>query len=375
MKVKIILFLLLFFTVAIQAQTQDSTEFDEFDNIESIDTTESMQSIENGEFSDDDEFGNDEFSTDDEFGDASEFGDGDEFSSGDASDDFTNVSDDDKPVSYNRLYWAIAVLLYTILAGILVRFKGTRKLRGLFLMLGLVILGFYRGGPGVLSSFQNSYLMAIGVEVNWQAIVLFIGLIPVTYLFGKVFCGWVCYLGAIQEFLHIDKVKLFQSEKAQKVMKIIRIVAITAVIIQLSITQDILWSKIGPFKTAINLFSPNLTGYILLGIVLVSSVFIHRPFCKLICPVGLVHGLVTKIPGASVLGINDSCAGCKTCSTSCQINAITREGKTSKLDNEECIRCGDCMDDCNIKSISFYKKGEQHNDKIILKGIKKLNIS
>lgn len=237
-------------------------------------------------------------------------------------------------------------------------------------MVGLVVLGFYRGGPGVVSSFQNSYLLAIGVEVNWQAVVLFIGLIPVTYLFGKVFCGWVCYLGAIQEFLHIDKVKIMQSEKAQKAMKIIRIIATVAVIIQLSFTHIILWNKVAPFKAAINLFSPNVTGYILLGIVLVSSVFIHRPFCKMICPVGLLHGLVTLLPGASVLGINTSCAGCKTCSTSCQINAITREGKTSKLDNQECIRCGDCMDDCKIKSISFYTKGKEHKDRIILKGIK-----
>jgi polyferredoxin len=147
-----------------------------------------------------------------------------------------------------------------------------------------------------------------------------------------------------------------------------------ALLIQLTVTDTILWDEIGPFKTAINLYSPNLTGYILLGVVLVSSVFIYRPFCKVICPVGLIHGFVSKIPGASVLGINNSCAGCKTCNTSCKINAITRDEKISKLDNEECIRCGDCMDDCNIKSMSIYTNGNNHKHKIYLKGIKELNI-
>jgi len=357
-KVLILSIVMLVFTLNIQAQKDD--EFDEFSNTEIVDSVKTEKTELDDEFSDD-EFNSDEFSDD-------------EFSSGDASEEFNNTADGDEPVSYNRLWWAIAVLLYTILAGILVRFKGTRKLRGIFLLIGLVILGFYRGGPGVISSFQNSYLLAIGVEVNWQAAILFLGLIPVTYLFGKVFCGWVCYLGAIQEFVHIDKVKIFQSEKAQKVMKWIRIIATITILIQLTFTHIILWNKIGPFKVAVNLFSPNITGYILLAIVLVSSVFIHRPFCKTICPVGLLHGFVSKLPGASVLGINTSCAGCKTCNTSCQINAITREGITSKLDNEECIRCGDCMDDCKISSISPYKKGKKHNDKIILKGIKKLKV-
>jgi len=117
--------LMLIFTLSIQAQKDD--EFDEFGNTEIIDSNKTQKDTVNDEFANDDEFASDEFS-DDEFSD-------DEFSSGDASEEFSNNSDSDEPVSYNRLYWAIAVLLYTILAGILVRFKGTRKLRGLFLMI------------------------------------------------------------------------------------------------------------------------------------------------------------------------------------------------------------------------------------------------
>jgi polyferredoxin len=346
-KIQIFIYLLaLIFTFNVEAQNNDST------------TT--IQNEFSEEFSE-------EFS--DEFGDEMN------------SDEFANIANNEisetnltEEVSYNRLYWSIAIILYTIIAGIFVKYIATRKFRGLFLVVALVILGFYRGGPCVISSFQNTYLMILGEKINWQASVLFIALIPITYFFGKVFCGWVCYLGAIQEFLFSNKVKIFQTEKAQKIMKITRMFAGLALLIQLTVTDTILWDEIGPFKTAINLYSPNLTGYILLGVVLVSSVFIYRPFCKVICPVGLIHGFVSKIPGASVLGINNSCAGCKTCNTSCKINAITRDEKISKLDNEECIRCGDCMDDCNIKSMSIYTNGNNHKHKIYLKGIKELNI-
>lgn len=330
------------------------------------------------EFNDDIEFV-DNSNIEDEFTETSdEFSNTDEFSN--AEDEFSEFSDGEMTetksnTNWNRFYWAIAILVFTIIAGILVRFEKTRKIRPIFLLAAVVILGFYRGGPGIISSFQNTFLFFIGTNDKWPAIVLFLGLIPITYFFGKVFCGWACYLGAIQEFLYIGKFKIFQSEKAQKVMRIIRYVIFGILLLQLTLTQGIEWSKIGPFKVIFNLFSPNITGYILLAILLVSSLFIHRPFCKVACPAGLVFGWVTKIPGASVLGITNSCAGCKTCSTSCNINAITRKGQISKLDNQECIMCGECMSDCKIKSIHPFRKGENHHGKITLRGIKKISIN
>jgi ferredoxin len=357
--------LLFFLLLSILVWSQDD-EFSEFDNQQ--DTVETL--------SQSDEFGEstNEFSDDsDEFGEST-----DEFSS--QNDEFSEFSEGDvleekAPVSWNRFYWALSILAFTILAGIFVRFEKTRKLRPLFLLAAVVILGFYRGGPGIISSFQNTYLYAIGATLKWPAIILFLGLLPITYFFGKVFCGWACYLGAIQEFLYIGKFKVLQTEKAQKIMRIIRYVILVLLLIQLTISQGIEWSKIGPFKVIFNLYSPNITGYVLLVILLISSLFIHRPFCKIVCPAGLIFGWITKIPGASVLGITESCAGCKTCNTSCNINAITRDGKTSTLDNQECIMCGDCMSDCKIKSIQPFKKGKNHEGNITLKGIKKLDIS
>ncbi|MCK5855855.1 MAG: 4Fe-4S binding protein [Bacteroidales bacterium] len=311
-----------------------------------------------------------EKSSDNEFGE-NDF-ESDEFSE---FDEVSDTEDINPKTNWNRFNWAIGILFATFIAGLFVRNEKTKKLRPVFLLAAVVILGFYRGGPGIISSFQNTVLFAIGVSWKWTAIVLFLGVVILTYFQGKVFCGWICYLGAVQEFLYIGKIKILQTEKAQKTMRIIRYVLLAAILIQLIITQSIEWSKIGPFKVIFNLYSPNITGYILLGVLLLSSLFIHRPFCKIVCPAGLIFGWVTKLPGAAILGIdNTSCAGCKTCNTSCQINAITRDDKTSHLDNQECIMCGDCMSDCKIKSIQPFRKGKKHQSQIVLKGIKKINL-
>ena len=266
-----------------------------------------------------------------------------------------------------NLSWVIGILAATILAGIFVRFRATRNFRGVFLLLSIAILGFYKGAcPCPISSMQNLVLAGLGTEVPWQSMVWFLGLIPVTFLFGRVYCGWICHLGALQEFIFLPaKIKLLQGTKAQKIMRFIRIVFLVALIIQLFVTRTNIFKHYDPFKTAFNLIATNTLSWILFGLTMISSVFIYRPFCKTVCPVGLILGWVNKIPGASVIGNNGSCTGCKTCDNQCRIRAITRDDKFSKLDNQECIACGECIGGCNKSALRFFRNNKNtHHDKI-----------
>jgi ferredoxin len=275
------------------------------------------------------------------------------------------------PGQAKNFNWAIGILLVTVLAGFLVRFKHTRNLRTVFLVASLAILGFYKGAcPCPVQSLQNTAFYIMGQDVKWQSLVYIIGLVPITYLFGRVFCGWICHLGALQEFIFgSSRLKLFQNTKAQKIMRIIRIVALIVLIVQVIITKTNLYKKIDPFAVIFNFYSIHLTGYILAGILVISSIFIYRPFCKTLCPIGIILGWVSKIPGASVLGTKSSCISCMNCNNSCKIRAITHDNKTSILENQECIRCGDCMDGCKKSSISFYFKGKKHAEKTECTGI------
>jgi len=262
------------------------------------------------------------------------------------------------------------VLFFTILAGIFVRYKALRHTRSIFLIAALIYLGFYTGGcPCPISSIQGVFLAIIGVDIPWQQMVWFLALIPITYIFGKVWCGWICHLGAFQELLYLHgRFKFLSGYKAQKVMKIIRWVALAALVVQLLITKTNLFCKIDPFKVAFNFIAAYQIGWYLLGLLILSSLFIYRPFCKAICPIGLVLGWVAKIPGASILGTNDKCTNCQICSNSCRQDAIVNISKKERMmDNKECIMCGDCVDSCKLGGLTFYRKGKKHNDKFIFR--------
>jgi polyferredoxin len=86
---------------------------------------------------------------------------------------------------------------------------------------------------------QHGFLLLTGVPVRWQSVLLFAGLLPITYLLGRVYCGWICQLGALQEFIFkTSSIKLFQSERSQKIMRYIRVIALTALLSQLLITGN-----------------------------------------------------------------------------------------------------------------------------------------
>ena len=252
----------------------------------------------------------------------------------------------------------LLALLAAVFSGLAFRYWRKKVLRYLLLLSSLVYLGFYSGGcPCMISSFQNVVLLLLGEPVQWLSLIWVLALLPITYFFGKVWCGWVCHLGAFQEFLFRPELaKKVQTPTLQKVFSAVRLTAFLALIAQLVVTRSNLFITIDPFKVAFNLFSANLTSYLLLALLLGSSLLIYRPFCKAFCPVGLILGWVGKIPYSSKLQIESSCKSCKQCKKQCHHQAVNEEAGVFSIANHNCIRCGDCVETCKFASIQLNRK-------------------
>lgn len=268
------------------------------------------------------------------------------------------TNDKNKSRIHSGYYYAIGALIFTILAGIFFQFEQTRKLRYLFLLISLVVLGFYRGGcPCMIGGFQDLWLALFGRDIVFHRILWFVGLIPITYIFGRVWCGWVCPLGAFQEFLYKENsIKTLKSARFQKILKISQYVFFFALIFQILITRTNLYIRYDPFKVAFNMFSTNTTGYILVALLLISSLLIYRPFCRGVCPVGLVLGWINRMPGAWSLNINKNCVSCQLCARECPSHAIDKD---CNIHTSECIACGRCQEKCSRDAIDCGRKSDE----------------
>lgn len=270
-------------------------------------------------------------------------------------------------------YWLAVVIVATAAAGVLVRFRRGRAARPFFLVASVAVLGFYRGScPCPVGGFQEGLLFMMGAGGHTGWLWWFVVLLPLTYLWGKVWCGWVCHLGALQELVHRPgRFNFLASAKAQRVMRYIRIGVLVGLVLQLALTHNLWWKEVDPFKTAFNLVAVNPVSWVLLGTLLGSSVLVYRPFCKTLCPVGLVLGWVVLLPRAAGIAGKSGCIGCKSCSGACSSHALTWDRKTVVLDQQECIACGECLDACKLQGLEMTTARSGGSTEVLQSGKKK----
>jgi len=195
----------------------------------------------------------------------------------------------------------------------------------------------------ILENFFKVKFLSIAFY-TFLSLIIFITII--TLFYGRVFCGWVCPHGALQEFLYKIKTKKFQ--KFENYLKYLKYFILGLVLILSFIYSKNYFCNIYPFKVLYN-FSGS--GLILLFLILIIffSIFIYRPFCRFICPFGAYLGLISKIGEKFHLRkckISNSCIKCKKCSKECNSNSIYERENEYVIDTKECFSCGSCFDSC-----------------------------
>lgn len=264
-----------------------------------------------------------------------------------------------------RMKFPIYALIFTVLAGIFVRNKILRNYRKVFLFFTLIFFGFhgYYAGPCLcpVGNFQQLVIFDGNIINYFVSIASLLILLPITYFFGKVWCGWVCHLGGLQEFLYANnKIKVLKSEEAQKVMKIMRIILVAVIIIHAAFHQARTFCHIDPFKAIFTLsFVDRPLMIVLCILTIVLSLLIYRPFCRAVCPIGLMLGLVSKIPHAhKIIYSTDETkhiSNCKACVNACGMQAISNleNSNNKKINDFDCIACGNCLSKCPANGIGL----------------------
>jgi len=219
-----------------------------------------------------------------------------------------------------------------------------------------------------LGGFETLYFSLINggnfiENVRLSNMVLFIAILVTSIIAGGFFCGWVCPLGAIQQTVtgtrrwlqkrvrHFSTFAVWLNRKSKSLAFMDRWLKyakylVLAWIIWGTVTAGIMvFRNFDPWSGIINIWETGITigFWVFIGTV-VAAVIGDRVWCRYLCPLGAIIGLVGKIGLIRVQREAKTCTGCQLCSRKCPMN-IKVHAQT-RVTATECNMCLKCVDVC-----------------------------
>lgn len=177
------------------------------------------------------------------------------------------------------------------------------------------------------------------------------------------FCGWLCVLGSIQEAIRgvgvaiRNRVPILRKSgkyinqrfsflhNVDHILRFFRYAVMVWAITGAAITGSMVWRTYDPWKAFLTVLDFEFsTGIVVLLVLMVMSLFMDRPFCRYICPLGAVQGIISKISPVSIERNSEKCIDCDLCNKACpmKLPVSTR----TRVNDASCIGCLECVVAC-----------------------------
>jgi polyferredoxin len=225
-------------------------------------------------------------------------------------------------------------------------------------------------------NFFSPYVIVDGAAngiIN-GSLVMF-GLMFVSSLFlGRLWCGWACPGGGMQEIVEPVNRKPVSRRKIDWIKWLIWTPWISLIVF-LAVQAggyhrlDLLYHTQNGISVAGSPDRPIIFAYaiyyIVIGLFVGLAVFAgRRAGCHTICWMApfMIAGRWVRNrfgwPSLRLVAETSACKDCKTCTKNCpmslDVNAMVQQGS---MENSECILCGTCVDNCPSKAIRYSFRG------------------
>jgi polyferredoxin len=228
-----------------------------------------------------------------------------------------------EPRSISLEYFDVFVLIAVLAMASWLILK-VRSRKGLFWLsaFSMVYFGFYRDGCiCAIGAVQNVALSIVDPDYTISATAMSFFLIPLiaTLFFGRTFCAAACPLGAIQDLVILKPISL--PAWLRKTLGMLPVVYLGLAVLYAVTKTDFIICRYDPFIGIFRLNAP--FHMIVLGIsFLLIGLFIARPYCRFLCPYGVLLNWVSRFSKWHLSITPAHCTKCRLCTTSCPFDAI-----------------------------------------------------
>ncbi len=242
-----------------------------------------------------------------------------------------------------------------------------------------------------ISALMSLYYFFMTGEIHQAhpaGFVILIGIISVSFLFGKAFCSWMCPVGFISELVgdfgeKISK-KLFR--KRIKMPKVLDyplrslkylLLAFFVYSIFFSMTASSLqyfldspYNIVADVKMYYFFADISRVGLIVIGSLFLLSIVFRNFWCRYLCPYGALLGIVSLFSPNKIKRDPVSCIDCGLCNKACP--SFIKVDSVKTVWSDECSSCMSCVDACPVKDtlqLKTHGSKSKLNKKLVAAGV------
>jgi polyferredoxin len=219
---------------------------------------------------------------------------------------------------------------------------------------------------GVVTIYQYATVGTFVQKIHESAFVLMVIGFVLAILFGPVFCGWVCPLGTVQEWVAKWGKKLFKRRynhfvppQIDNILRYARYIVLAWVLYVTAVSGKLIFADYDPYFALFNFWSEEVTWQALtiLGLTLGLSLFVERPWCKYACPYGAMLGISNLFRVFQIRRAESTCKADGACSILCPMNIPVDSVKTVR--DHQCISCLECTSEavCPVAKTVIFSTG------------------
>lgn len=233
--------------------------------------------------------------------------------------------------------------------------------RMLLLGISVLVFGIVLGAdPGPMGTVKDAIHLYGTAHVIFppRMIALAVFLLLV-FLANKFICAWGCQAGTLQELIFRLNTNDRHEPRIGRHIKVPFVVTNTCRVLFFCVFVlgvflggiDII-APIDPFRIY-NPASLALAGGTFIGVLLLLSLFMYRPWCHLFCPFGLAGWVVEKFSRVRISVDYRTCIACRQCAAACPSTVMGAILYRNRKTIPDCFACYTCRDICPTKSIRF----------------------